>query len=137
MSLGSSRPERTLAVLACLAAACLFQGCETHAGEKPDKYVVKRDKTGATDLIVAAKKGDNARIRQLLDGGADPNDSDDRRFTALHYLVANNHYHNDAVDLLLRRHANPNAADWDSDTVLALARRRNAKRRTRPNRCGS
>jgi hypothetical protein len=61
------------------------------------------------------------KMRQLLDDGADPNDSDNREFTALQCLVADDHYHNDAVDLLLRHHANPNLTDENSNTALALA----------------
>ncbi len=60
-------------------------------------------------------------MRQLLDGGANPNDSDNHNFTALQYLVADDRYHNDAVDLLLRSHADPNVIDEDSNTALILA----------------
>jgi tetratricopeptide (TPR) repeat protein len=114
-------PSRILLALTCLAAASLLQSCASAPAGKPGSPLVKRDKSGATDLIRASKKADTERMRQLLDGGANPNDSDNRNFTALEYLVDDDRYHNDAVELLLRCHANPNLADENSNTALILA----------------
>jgi tetratricopeptide (TPR) repeat protein len=113
--------SRILLALTCLAAASLFQGCGTAPAAKPNSPLVNRDRSGATDLIRAAKKADTERMRQLLDGGANPNDSDNHSFTALEYLVDDDRYHNDAVDLLLRGHANPNLYDENANTALILA----------------
>ncbi|HEY1848407.1 MAG TPA: hypothetical protein VGG37_04335, partial [Opitutaceae bacterium] len=79
MSLSISNSSRVLLASACFAAASLFQGCRTTSLDgKPDAPVVKRDKSGATDLISASKRADMEKMRQLLDDGADPNDSDNR-----------------------------------------------------------
>ena len=113
--------SRIFLALTCLAAASLFQGCATAPAGKHSSPLVKRDKSGATDLIRAAKKADTERMRQLLDSGANPNDSDNRNFTALEYLVDDDRYHNDAVDMLLRGHADPNLIDENANTALILA----------------
>jgi ankyrin repeat protein len=66
------------------------------------------DEGGYTPLLFAARVGDMASMRLLLDAGADPNDVAPLGTSAL--LVAAQSGHEDLAAYLLDRGANPNAA---------------------------
>lgn len=67
----------------------------------------------------ASYAGDAARIRQLLDQGADVNSKDGTGATPLHYAASGGHL--EAVDLLLERGANVHAQGHLGYTPLHLA----------------
>ena len=72
-----------------------------------------------TDLTEAAKEGDIARLRGLLDAGAEVNGADEAELTALHWASAWGHA--DACRLLLERGAEVNARDGRDATPLHAA----------------
>ena len=98
--------------VALLALASLFAGDLIAAGA-PDATSVQRP------LIEAAKHGDEAALRSLLQKKTDVNAADADGSTALHWAA----YHSDseAADLLLRAGAKPNAATDLGVTPLWLA----------------
>ena len=49
--------------------------------------VAKRDRAGRTELINAVIDGDDARVRRLLDRGAEPDDVDNAGWCALHFAA--------------------------------------------------
>lgn len=72
-------------------------------------------------LMRAARKGQIATVRALLDGGTDVNAKDEFGQTALMTAVANNHV--EVVQLLLNRGAEVNARNNNGETPLILAAR--------------
>lgn len=72
------------------------------------------------DLFAAARKGDAATVRKLLDGGADPNAKTEYGATALHFAADRGNLA--MVRLLLERKADANAKDtFYSATPLTWA----------------
>jgi outer membrane protein assembly factor BamB len=63
----------------------------------------------AEELFAAARRGDAKAVEALLDQGADVNAKTAYGATALHFAADKGHV--DVVKLLLKRKANPNAAD--------------------------
>jgi ankyrin repeat protein len=74
---------------------------------------------GLTPLIFAAREGDIASARALLDGGADVNQTSEYAWTPLLTAVNNRNYQ--LAALLLERGANPNLANKGGWTPLYLA----------------
>ena len=70
------------------------------------------------DLLDSAKRGDAAKVRALLDAGADPNAANKNEFTAL--MAASQEYPK-IVKLLLAAGADPNAGRYDGRTALMMA----------------
>ena len=105
---------RAIVGLAVLAGALAAAGIR--ASGAPDD----RDDIGATPLIRAAAFSTSARVRELLDAGADPNLTTNGGATALMWATG------DAtkVRLLLDHRAAVNAATMDGDTALVTAARR-------------
>ena len=90
--------------LCCGMALAAIAGCGGH---------------GVTPLMAAARTGDLAEMRRLLDAGADPYDRDiTNGWTALFHAIHKNQP--DAVRLLLDRGVNPNQGAR-STTALMLA----------------
>ena len=74
---------------------------------------------GHTALMCAALGGDTARVKALLDHGANVNAKDSEGHTALMFAVVN--LHRDVVELLLEHGADVNARADDGATALLLA----------------
>jgi len=72
---------------------------------------------GSTPLMYAALYGDADAVRQLLDGGADPNIKNDAGATALMWAVGDLA----KTTLLLDRGADPNARSDEGPTPLVIA----------------
>jgi ankyrin repeat protein len=72
-------------------------------------------------LITAAGKGDNAKINELLGGGANVNAQNDAGGTALMEAVYNNHP--ETVKLLLEKGADPDLRKKDGATALGFAQK--------------
>ena len=70
------------------------------------------------ELAVAAQAGDAAKVRSLLDSGANPNDYD-RTYSALMYAAGNGHV--EATRTLLARGANVDHRDHNGDRALLWA----------------
>ena len=80
---------------------------------------INRAKPPAGALIDAVKAKDEARVRSLLDDGADVNERDDAQWTPLHWAVQKD---TAAIsDLLLSRGADIEAKDEDGTTPLHIA----------------
>ncbi len=91
-----------------LAAAALAGLLAPAADDPPD------------DLFAAARKGDAAAVRRLLDAGADPNAKTEYGATALHFAADRGHLA--VVRLLLEKKADANAKDtFYSATPLTWA----------------
>ncbi len=74
----------------------------------------------AEELFDAARRGDRARVAQLLDGGVDVNAK--ARYDATALMFASDRGHLDVVQLLVERGANVNAADtFYKFTALGMA----------------
>lgn len=71
------------------------------------------------DFLLAASKGDLARLRQYLGTGGDVNARDNEGRTALMSACSGDHI--DIVEFLLAKGASPNLKDQDGDTALAVA----------------
>lgn len=67
----------------------------------------------------AARAGDAAKLKSLLDGGADPSTADDAGETAL--MLAAHHGHRAAVEVLIASGVDVNAASPQGWTALAKA----------------
>jgi ankyrin repeat protein len=76
-------------------------------GREELNYTVLRG--GSTPLLFAARSGDAASVRLLLDAGASVNDALPEGMSAL--VVAAHSGHTDVATLLVERGANPDAAD--------------------------
>src|SRR5947208_1281543 len=71
------------------------------------------------DLLKAARKGQTAQVRALLDQGAASESKDKEGRTAL--MLAAQHGHADTVSLLLSRGARPDARDEEGLNAYGLA----------------
>jgi ankyrin repeat protein len=74
---------------------------------------------GLTPLVFAAREGDLASAKALLDAGADVNQTTEYGWTPL--LTATNNRHYTLADYLIERGANPNIANKGGWTPLYLA----------------
>eukprot|EP00746_Dinoflagellata_sp_MGD_P158374 gnl/MRDRNA2_/MRDRNA2_86455_c0_seq5.p1 gnl/MRDRNA2_/MRDRNA2_86455_c0~~gnl/MRDRNA2_/MRDRNA2_86455_c0_seq5.p1 ORF type:complete len:1290 (+),score=317.82 gnl/MRDRNA2_/MRDRNA2_86455_c0_seq5:478-3870(+) len=81
--------------------------------------VQHRSRSGMTLLMLAAWKGHNAVVENLLKQKAKVDARDTGKRTALHFAAVGGHL--EAVRLLLAANADPNAADQDGWTPLADA----------------
>ena len=72
-------------------------------------------------MLLAAGKGDNAKVEELLGKGANVNFQETDGRTALIEAVYNNHA--DTVKLLLDKGADPNKRKGDGATALSFARK--------------
>src|ERR1700674_2253700 len=88
---GSAGKSRSL-VLAILCVAC-FVGSSIRPAHADG---------GASPVVAAAKTGDAATLKRLLDGGADPNSHDADALTALNWAAYNGHLA--AVQILVQHH---------------------------------
>lgn len=79
--------------LAILCLAC-FVGCSIRPARADE---------GPSPVVVAAKTGDAATLKRLLDGGADPNSHDADALTALNWAAYNGYLA--AVQILVQHHA--------------------------------
>src|SRR5579859_1674410 len=70
---------------------------------------------GANDLHEAVKSNDAARVKALLDAGADPNKRDRLGATALHDAAWNGY--REIVELLLDHHADVNARHLEAGST--------------------
>jgi hypothetical protein len=93
----------TRALLALLSASLLLGAA---SGPEPE-------------LLAAARRGDAARVRALLRGGADPDARNERGFTAL--MAAAGEGHTDVARLLLRAGADVDASTSSGWTALMEA----------------
>src|SRR6188508_512961 len=96
--------QLSLVLAACLGAAAAAAG----AADKPGE-----------ELLKAARKGDVAKARALLDAGADPDLPDKDGKTAL--WEAARHDQAEIVRVLLAAKADPNIASKDGETPLLQA----------------
>ena len=77
------------------------------------------EKMKGTSLILAAKRGDYDTVKELLDNGANVNQTNKNGWTALHAAAYEGH--TEVVALLLEWGANVNQADDSGATVLSMA----------------
>jgi ankyrin repeat protein len=84
-----------------------------------EKLAGERANDPAFQLLEAARRGDTARVRELLDSGADPNASSEDGWTPLHWAALKGHY--ELARLLLERGADPNARNFCGRTPLHYA----------------
>ena len=90
------------------------------AGAAPAKTVPSAAAKCKGHFTVAARDGDDARVRCWLDAGADPNERDQHGATALMNAAAGGH--TGAARLLIERGADPNLATRrDGATALMMA----------------
>ena len=110
-------------VLGSAILTCLI--CTVHSQE--DKSEVRKPTTSATQLLNAARQGDAAKVRELLEAKVDVNSASAYGVTAL--ALACDHGHESVVQLLLQNGADPNAADSfyrASPLTWAVMRKRSA-----------
>jgi uncharacterized protein len=82
--------------------------------------VNQRGHFGDRPIHLAARRGDIADLRALIEGGADMNAQGDHAFTPLHDAVLMNQI--DAVKFLLEIGADQQIPNDDGNTALELAR---------------
>jgi ankyrin repeat protein len=80
-----------------------------------------KDKSGTTVLMKAAKRGDAATVKLLVEKGADVNAKDGSvlDMSVLHFAVTGNN--KDVVEYLIQKGANVNATNKDGETPLKQA----------------
>jgi ankyrin repeat protein len=88
-----------------------------------DRYAT--DDRGCTILMKAAEAGYAPLVKNLLEEGANPNQADHSKNTALHYVVlgVDTPAVTDILDLLIRHEAHPGFKNSSDDTPLVLADR--------------
>jgi ankyrin repeat protein len=92
-------------------------------GREELNYTVQRG--GSTPLLFAARSGDAASARLLLDAGASPNDALPEGMSAL--VLAAHSGHADVATLLVERGADPNSADAGYTAMHAAVLRSDLK----------
>jgi len=92
-------------------------------GREELNYTVLRG--GSTPLLFAARSGDAASTKLLLDAGASPNDALPEGMSAL--VLASHSGHTDVATLLLERGADPNAMDAGYTAMHAAVLRSDVK----------
>ncbi len=75
--------------------------------------------SAAAELSAAARAGAVDRVRQLLDGGADPNETDDEGVGPIHHAASRGHA--EVIELLIARGADVDLPEFDGDTALINA----------------
>ena len=82
------------------------------------------DQHGVTALHMAARSGHTIVVKELINGGAQPNKTDICGETPLHAAIRTRSEHDKEkmVELLLERGADPNIANDQGRTPLAIAR---------------
>jgi hypothetical protein len=83
------------------------------------KKLLKPDKYGDTALWTAAADNDLPKLRELLEGGTEPNVGDSDRLTPL--SIAASRGHAEAIELLLQHGADPNLVDCNGTSPLHKA----------------
>ena len=87
---------------------------------KEEVKAVLRQHGGKHTLLVAAEKGMVQDVAELIKGGADVNQTDSGKHTALHHAAANGH--TATVDALIQGRADVNAVNKYGGTPLDLAK---------------
>ncbi|CAO3590888.1 unnamed protein product [Absidia cylindrospora] len=72
--------------------------------------------TSSNDNIWVAADGQLERLKELVEGGAEPNAKDDFGYTPIHAAVSYNH--KEILDYLLNNGGDINVEDFDKDTPL-------------------
>jgi uncharacterized protein len=101
------------------AAAQAPQDADPDADPIIEAGLVGTEGGGLTALIFAAREGDLATAKLLLDAGADINQTTNYGWTPLLTAINNRHYQ--LAKMLLERGANPNAANNGGWTPLYIA----------------
>ncbi|HEY1794264.1 MAG TPA: ankyrin repeat domain-containing protein [Opitutaceae bacterium] len=109
--------------LALLSPGCAGPPAASASAAKQPKVaeIDRRDGSGRTQLIRAARKGHVALMGSLLAAGAKTDIQDGQGFDALMYIVDDDTYRNDAVALLLEHHADANLVNADGNSALIIA----------------
>ncbi len=82
-------------------------------------YLQENAQVAPMEFKDAAINGDLELITLLLDAGADPNQQNERGYTALHYAACNDRF--EVIDTLLARGADISAKDKDGSAPLVMA----------------
>ena len=87
---------------------------------KEEVKAVLRQHGGKHSLLFAAAQGMVEDVAELIKGGADVNQTDSGKHTALHHAAANGH--TATVDALIQGRADVNAVNEDGKTPLDWAK---------------
>jgi ankyrin repeat protein len=77
------------------------------------------DRLGRTELHYCASDGDVMGVRDLIDGGADPNVSDKNGFTPLHFAAQE--WHSEVAEVLISSVAVVDSVNMYGNTPLFVA----------------
>ena len=98
--------------VALLMVGTVLAGCEARVNRERDDF-------GFLEIHKAARDGDTALVRQLIEKGAAVNLPDLDGITPLHSAAKNNHV--ELATLLLKNHADPSILTEDGWDALHLA----------------
>ena len=105
----------TFSFLSALAAGAILA-----RGSAMPEHLESRTPAGATPLHVAALRGDRNAVRELLDGGADPNAMDEAGRTPLHEALR--HPHLQVARMLVAAGGQWDTKDRDGVSPRAMAK---------------